>query len=150
MNIGTTAERSGLRPKTIRYYESVGLIPSAARTANGYRVYGDADIQTLRFIRRARSLGFTVEDVSNLLALWSDHRRTSPEIKALAVRRISDIERKMRELESLKRALLDLAERCRGDDRPDCPIIDELAGADANDPVATRKWPPLGLRAAKI
>ncbi|MBI3708348.1 MAG: MerR family DNA-binding protein [Proteobacteria bacterium] len=128
----------------------LGSNRGAARTLNGYRVYGDADVQTLRFIRRARSLGFTVEDVSNLLALWSDRRRTSPEIKALAARRISDIERKMRELESLKRALLDLAERCRGDDRPDCPIIDELAGADANDPVATRKWLRLGLRAARI
>ncbi len=128
MNIGTVAAESGVPPKTIRYYESVGLVPSAKRAPNGYRVYDEIDVQTLLFIQRARSLGFTVNEVANLLTLWRDRNRTSAEVKALALRRIDQVDRKIRELDTLKRALLDLAERCYGDERPDCPILEELAG----------------------
>lgn len=128
MHIGNVAERSGVPAKTIRYYESVGLIPSAARAANGYRVYDELDLRALQFIQRARSLGFSVSEVASLLALWRDRSRASAEVKRLAQNRIAHVERKIEELQMLKRALLDLAERCQGDDRPDCPIIDELAG----------------------
>ena len=127
MKIGSVAERSGVPPKTIRYYESIGLIRSADRGPNGYRTYDDVDAQTLRFIQRARSLGFSISEVANLLELWRDKDRTSAEIKALALKRIDEVNRKILELETLKIALVDLAERCQGDDRPDCPIIDELA-----------------------
>lgn len=128
MHIGNVAERSGVPAKTIRYYESVGLIPSAARAANGYRVYDELDLRALQFIQRARSLGFSVSEVASLLALWRDRSRASAEVKRLAQKRIAHVERKIEELQMLKCALLDLAERCQGDDRPDCPIIDELAG----------------------
>lgn len=128
MHIGIVAERSGVPAKTIRYYESVGLIPSAARAANGYRVYDELDLRALQFIQRARSLGFSVSEVASLLALWRDRSRASAEAKRLAQERIAHVERKIEELQMLKRALLDLAERCQGDDRPGCPIIDELAG----------------------
>ena len=131
MQIGTVAARSGLPPKTIRYYESIGLIRSAGRAANGYRTYDETDLRTLRFIQRARSLGFTVEDVTALLALWHD-RRSSAEVKELVLERIAQIERKLLELASLRRALLDLAEHCQGNERPECPIIDELAGPETN------------------
>jgi MerR family copper efflux transcriptional regulator len=128
MHIGNVAERSGVPAKTIRYYESIGLIPSAARTPNGYRIYDDLDLRTLQFIQRARSLSFPVSEVASLLALWHDRSRASAEVKLLAQKRIAHVERKIEELQAIKRALLDLAERCQGDDRPDCPIIDELAG----------------------
>ncbi len=132
MNISAAAAKSGVPAKTIRYYESIGLVQPATRAENGYRVYDEHDVQTLWFIRRARHLGFTVEEVSNLLTLWRDRGRTSVEVKALALKRIGDIDRKLRELDSLKRVLRDLANRCRGDDRPDCPIIDNLAGSDSS------------------
>ena len=128
MHIGDVAERSGVPAKTIRYYESIGLIPSAERTQGGYRIYDEVDLRTLQFIKRAPSLGFPVNDVVELLALWRDRHRTSAEVKRLAQMRITHIERKVEELRSLKRTLLDLAENCQGDERPECPIIDGLAG----------------------
>ena len=131
MQIGTVAARSGLPPKTIRYYESIGLIRSAGRAANGYRAYDETDLRTLRFIQRARSLGFTIEDVTALLGLWRD-RRPSAEVKELVLERIAQIERKLLELASLRLALLDLAEHCQGNERPECPIIDELAAPESN------------------
>lgn len=130
MNIGTAAERSGVAAKTIRYYESVGLIQPAERTAAGYRVYGTQDVETLRFVQRARSLGFSVEEVSNLLALWRDRSRSSAEVKALARHRVEDIDRKVAELTEMRETLLHLMERCHGDDRPDCPILQGLAGTN--------------------
>ena len=128
MNIGKVSAKTGVSTKTIRYYESVGLIPSAQRAANGYRVYDQVDVQALRFIQRARGLGFSVPEVANLLALWRDKDRTSGEVKTLALRRIEHVEHKIRELETIRLALSDLAERCHGDDCPDCPILDEFAG----------------------
>ena len=127
MNIGAVAQLSGVSAKTIRYYEEVGLIPAATRSQNGYRKYGDADVQALRFVDRARNLGFSVQDVSKLLNLWSNKRRQSANVKKLAERHIGAIEQKILELETMRDALRDLATRCHGDDRPDCPILDELA-----------------------
>jgi MerR family copper efflux transcriptional regulator len=127
MNIGEVAEKSGVPAKTIRYYEDVGLIPPARRTESGYRNYDDRDLATLRFVQRARSLGFSVKDVGALLALWHDNARASAEVKALAADHVSEIDRKLAELKSMRRTLVDLMERCHGDDRPDCPILDDLA-----------------------
>ena len=128
MNIGAVARRSGVPAKTIRYYESVGLIAAAERSAAGYRVYSQRDVETLRFVQRARSLGFSVEDVGSLLALWHDRGRSSAEVKALARRRVSDIDRKIAELTEMRATLKDLMRRCHGDQRPDCPILNGLAG----------------------
>jgi len=127
MNIGEVAGKSGVPAKTIRYYEDVGLIPPARRTESGYRDYDDRDLATLRFVQRARSLGFSVKDVGALLALWHDNARASAEVKALAADHVSEIDRKLTELKSMRRTLIDLMERCHGDDRPDCPILDDLA-----------------------
>jgi Cu(I)-responsive transcriptional regulator len=129
MNIGEVAEKSGIPAKTIRYYEDVGLIPPARRTESGYRDYDDRDLATLRFVQRARSLGFSVKDVGALLALWHDNARASAEVKALAADHVNEIDRKLAELKSMRRTLVDLMERCHGDDRPDCPILDDLARA---------------------
>lgn len=126
MTIGQAAGRSGVPPKTIRYYESVGLISPPARGENNYRGYGDKDVETLRFISRARGLGFSLKEIELLLALYRDHARPSREVKRLALQHIGDLDRKIAELNTIKKALLHLVERCRGDDRPDCPILDAL------------------------
>ena len=126
MNIGTVAEKSGVTAKTIRYYESIGLIRAADRRANGYRSYSLADMRTLDFIKRARSLGFSVEEVRDLLDIWHDRARTSAAVKALATRHLQALERKIQELESMRKAVADLVRRCGGNARPDCPILDEL------------------------
>ena len=132
MNIGMAAIKSGVVAKTIRYYESIGLIATADRRANNYRDYSERDVQTLRFIHRARNLGFSVKEVASLLALWRDQKRASHDVKAMALDHIDGIERKIGELQSMKRTLEILTERCHGDARPDCPILDDLAGgADA-------------------
>ena len=127
MQIGAVARESGVPAKTIRYYESVGLIDQAGRSASGYRVYGPRDIQTLRFISRARSLGFSVKDVADLLALWRDQARSSAQVKHLASNHLGQIDRKIAELQEVRFTLVDLIERCHGDDRPACPILADLA-----------------------
>ena len=127
MKIGTVAERSGVTAKTIRYYESIGLIPSADRRPNGYRTYSVVDMHTLNFIKRARGLGFSVEEVRNLLDLWREKTRTSAAVKSLAMRHLDTLERKIEELGSMRKTLADLVERCQGDDRPDCPILEDLS-----------------------
>lgn len=128
MNISEVSKRVSVSAKTIRYYESVGLIPRAQRQPNGYRRYQLKDVQILRFVQRARGLGFSVEDVAQLLALWRDQGRASVGVKSLAEENITRIEHKIAELESMRSALNDLVARCHGDQRPECPIIDELAG----------------------
>lgn len=140
MNIGTVAERSGVPPKTIRYYESIGLIDPAARRPNGYRRYSSIDMRTLNFIKRARSLGFSVDEVRDLLDLWRDKTRTSAAVKRLATQHLEALDRKIGEFRMMRAALADLVKRCRGDSRPDCPILDNLEdrGAVANDPVRCR------------
>jgi MerR family copper efflux transcriptional regulator len=130
MNIGTVAEKSGVPPKTIRYYESIGLIPSADRRPNGYRSYDDVDMHTLNFIKRARGLGFSVDEVRDLLDLWRDRGRSSASVKALASEHLKALDRKIAELRSMRGTLADLVERCRGDHRPDCPILDDLADGE--------------------
>jgi MerR family copper efflux transcriptional regulator len=132
MNIGQLAARTDLPAKTIRYYESVGLIPAASRKTNGYRNYDDLDVHRLRFIQRARSLGFSMKEVQALLALWRNKTRASKRVKAIALQKIDEIDRKRSELKAMRRAILDLAERCSGNDRPECPILDDLADAASN------------------
>lgn len=128
MNIGQAAERSGVPAKTIRYYEDIGLIGRPVRAENGYRDFSDADVHTLRFIARARGLGFSVREVGELLALYQDRSRASSAVKAVAEQAINRIDTKIGELVSMRSTLSDLAERCHGDQRPDCPILDDLAG----------------------
>ncbi len=128
MKISDVADRSGLPPKTIRYYEDIGLVRPASRQGNGYRDYDDRDVQMLRFLKRARGLGFSVADCRNLISLYQDRERASADVKALAQHRVDEIDRKIAELHSMRAALNDLIERCHGDDRPDCPILDDLAG----------------------
>ena len=131
MNIGEAASESGVPAKTIRYYEGIGLIPPAIRAENGYRNYSPFDIETLKFIQHARRLGFSVKDVGGLLELWRDKNRTSADVKALALKHISEVEKRIAELESIRKTLIDLTDRCHGDDRPDCPILEDLvAGPD--------------------
>jgi len=129
MNIGTVAEGSGVPPKSIRYYESIGLIQPAQRRTNGYRSYSTLDMQTLAFIKRARGLGFSVEEVRDLLDLWRDRSRKSAAVKAMAAEHIEALDRKINELQSMRKALAELVKRCRGDSRPDCPILEDLEDA---------------------
>lgn len=127
MNIGTVAERSGLPPKTIRYYEDIGLI-APDRRDNGYRDYSTDDVHRLRFLQRSRSLGFTVEECRQLLSLYGNRSRASADVKAIAVDKLGEIDRKIEELRGLRDMLSHLVEHCHGDHRPDCPIIDGLSG----------------------
>ncbi|MBT6221793.1 MAG: Cu(I)-responsive transcriptional regulator [Rhodospirillaceae bacterium] len=127
MNIGTASDLSGVPPKTIRYYESIGLIPAVLRAENGYRDYAQDDVETLRFINRARRLGFSVKDVGNLLGLWGDRGRSSADVKAVALRYIDEIDERINELNSIRRTLAHLTDQCHGDDRPECPILDDLS-----------------------
>ena len=114
--------------RTIRFYEEAGLIEPATRLDSGYREFGEDDVRRLRFIHRARDLGFTMEEVGRLLSLWSDRGRASADVKRLALEHVARVEAKMAELRSMRDAILHLAERCHGDARPECPILDELAG----------------------
>jgi MerR family copper efflux transcriptional regulator len=128
MNIGLAAKASGVSAKMIRHYESVTLLPPAARTDAGYRQYDEQDVHTLRFIRRSRDLGFSIEEIRGLLSLWQDQQRSSRQVKALAQGHIEDLDRKVRELMAMKAALEKLVDCCHGDERPGCPILEELAG----------------------
>lgn len=126
MNIGQAAKSSGLSAKMIRYYESIGLLQAAARTDSGYRFYGKDDLHTLAFIKRSRDLGFSLEEVGQLLTLWQDRGRASADVKALARQHIAELNQKIEELAGLRDTLQDLVKRCQGDDRPDCPILKDL------------------------
>lgn len=127
-NIGEAAALTGVSAKMIRHYEAIGLMPAAGRTFAGYRLYGERELHRLRFIRRARGLGFPIRQIETLLGLWDDPGRASAEVKALAKRHVAELDAKIREMEAMKRALQDLARHCHGDARPDCPILDDLAG----------------------
>lgn len=130
MNIGEVAERSGLPAKTIRYYEEIGLI-RPRRSGNGYRAFGEREVHTLAFLARARSLGFGIEDCRGLLALYEDRGRASADVKRLAEEHLVRIEQKIAELRAMQGTLARLVDRCHGDGRPDCPILEDLASADA-------------------
>jgi MerR family copper efflux transcriptional regulator len=134
MNIGQAAEASGVSAKMIRYYESIALIPKTVRSEAGYRVYSEADVHTLRFIRRARDLGFSVEQIEALLALWRDRSRASTDVKRIAQEQVAALKRKIAELQGMAETLRHLAEHCHGDERPDCPILDELGAATGTAP----------------
>lgn len=127
MNISQAANVSGLTPRMIRHYEKIGLLPSADRSPAGYRRFNERDLHTLRFIQRARSLGFSMEEVGQLLALWQDRERSSAEVKALADRHLQDLDEKIAALQGMRDTLAELATCCRGDHRPDCPILARLA-----------------------
>jgi MerR family copper efflux transcriptional regulator len=129
VNIGQAAEKSGVSAKMIRYYEQIGLITPPLRTESNYRVYGPDEVHVLRFIKRARTLGFSVEETSTLLGLWQDKTRASAEVRDIAQGHISDLETKIAELQGMVRTLRHLVHCCHGDDRPDCPILDDLAGS---------------------
>ena len=133
-NIGEAASLSGVTAKMIRHYESIGLIPEAGRTFAGYRLYSDPDIHRLRFIKRARSLGFSIKQIEVLLALWSDHSRASAEVKQLAKQHADELGTRIAEMQAMQRTLEDLARRCHGDQRPDCPILDDLSGKATRGP----------------
>jgi MerR family transcriptional regulator, copper efflux regulator len=136
MNIGDAARASGVTAKMIRYYESVGLLAPKARTESGYRVYGDDEIHTLRFIRQARRLGFLVEDIRKLLALWQDRARASAEVKAIALEHVAELDRRIAELTDMRDTLAHLAQHCHGDARPECPILEQLAHEFGSEPPA--------------
>jgi len=141
MNIGQAANASGVSAKMIRYYEQIKLITPPHRTESSYRTYSDNDIHTLRFIRRARDLGFSVEQMKTLLALWRDRSRASSDVKSLALEHITELERKAAAIHAMTETLKHLANHCHGDERPDCPIIEEFANAADTDDVATVNAP---------
>ena len=128
MKIGEASTASGVSQRMIRHYEKIGLMPKAARRDSGYRDYDERDLHALRFIGRARDAGFPIEEIRQLLALWHDRDRSSADVKALALARAAELKKKARELDAMRRSLEHLAERCHGDDRPDCPILIDLGG----------------------
>lgn len=128
LNIGRAAEASGVSAKMIRHYEENGLVPKVGRTGAGYRIYKDSDVHVLRFIRRARDLGFSMKEIKTLLGLWDNRRRASVDVKRLALKHVEALDAKIAELRLMRRTLMNLAEHCHGDHRPDCPILDDLSG----------------------
>lgn len=136
MNIGEAAAKAGVTPKMVRHYESLGLLPRVRRSESGYRIYDEAEVHTLRFIRRSRDLGFSIPEIAELLKLWQDRRRSSASVKRLAERHVLALERKLEELEAMRNTLRHLIHCCHGDDRPDCPILEDL-GREAPAAVAS-------------
>ncbi len=143
MNIGEASKASGVSTKMIRYYESIGLIKAPLRTESGYRVYSDNDVHALRFISQARDLGFSVEQMGSLLALWRDRSRASADVKSIALEHIQALDGKARALQAMSKTLRHLADHCNGDDRPDCPIIEGFAAAAA--PAPKKRQPRFGV-----
>ncbi|HSC82475.1 MAG TPA: Cu(I)-responsive transcriptional regulator [Pseudomonas sp.] len=139
MNIGQAAKQSGLSAKMIRYYESIGLLQPAGRTTSGYRQYGSQDLHVLAFIKRARDLGFSLEEVAKLLTLWQDRDRASADVKALAQMHIAELNRKIEELSGLRDTLSELVQHCQGDQRPDCPILKGLESGNLSSHPACSK-----------
>ena len=127
-NIGQAASQSGVSAKMIRHYESLGLLPSVHRTEAGYRQYGDKQVHILRFIHRARTLGFSMAEIAELLKLWQNQRRASADVKRIALSHVADLERRIAEMEAMRQTLAQLAHCCQGNQRPDCPILTELSG----------------------
>jgi len=134
LSIGEAARRSGVSVKMARHYESLGLLPDVPRTGAGYRQYGEREVHTLAFIRRARELGFSMAEIAELLALWQDRGRASASVKRIALAHVADLERRMAQMAAMKHTLLTLAQACHGDARPDCPILQELGAAPGAHP----------------
>jgi len=130
MNIGEAAAATGVSAKMIRHYEAIGLIPAPARTLSGYRNYTERDVHSLRFIRHARKLGFSVPQIAELLGLWRNQRRSSAKVKTLAQAHVAELEQKIREMTAMEATLAHLVHCCHGDERPDCPILENLAAGD--------------------
>ena len=145
MNIGDAAKAAGVTPKMIRHYEGLGLIPEAMRTDAGYRQYTSRDVAVFKFIRQARSVGFSIPQIERLLGLWADKARQSRDVKDLARRHIEELERKMNEMAQMKASLEQISKGCHGDDRPDCPILRKLSDGAA----ATGAWLPAAKTPAK-
>ncbi|QQR40086.1 Cu(I)-responsive transcriptional regulator [Devosia rhizoryzae] len=143
MNIGEASKASGVSTKMIRYYESIGLISAPLRTGSGYRVYSDNEVHALRFISRARDLGFSAEQMGDLLALWRDRSRASADVKAIALEHIRVLDEKAQALQAMSETLRHLADNCHGDGRPDCPIIEGFAEAAPAPP--TKRKPRFGV-----
>jgi MerR family transcriptional regulator, copper efflux regulator len=143
MNIGEASKASGVSTKMIRYYESIGLIKAPLRTGSGYRVYSESEIHALRFISQARDLGFSVDQMSNLLALWRDRSRASADVKGIALEHIRLLDEKAKALQAMSDTLRHLANNCHGDGRPDCPIIEGFASAAAPEP--KKRLPRFGI-----
>jgi Cu(I)-responsive transcriptional regulator len=139
MNIGEAAKATGVSAKMIRHYETVGLFPQPDRTDSGYRQYSPAEIHTLRFIRQARDLGFSLDDIKELLALWQNRRRPSRQVKALAEAHIHELEQKLQELQAMKATLENLVHCCHGDDRPECPILETLSAENVVAPAPPKR-----------
>ena len=131
MNIGQAAKASGVNAKLIRYYEGTGLIPEAGRTASGYRVYTPHEVNILRFVKRARTLGFSIERIQHLVSLWRDKDRASAEVKRIALEHVAELEAKIAEMRAMSDTLQELADACHGDHRPDCPILRDLESSGA-------------------
>lgn len=146
MNIGDAANRSGVSAKMIRYYERIGLIPTASRTASGYREYEPRDVHMLRFIARARDLGFSVAEITELLDLWRDKDRRSADVKALAQARVRDLRHKIAHLQDMADTLEELANACAGNERPNCPILQRLETLDTDDDLLSRRRPERGFK----
>lgn len=127
MNIGQAAVKGGVSAKMIRHYEAIGLLSPVRRTASGYRVYSDSDVHTLQFIKQARNLGFSMEQIRNLLDLWRNQRRSSRKVRELAINHMEELDERIRELQQIRQALHHLVRHCHGDERPDCPILEGLA-----------------------
>ena len=128
VNIGEAARRSGVSAKMLRYYESLGLLGQVHRTDSGYRQYSAGDVHTLRFVKRSRDLGFSMAEVADLISLWQDRGRTSASVKQIAQRHVDDLSARIAAMQAMQRTLAHLIHCCQGDDRPDCPILDDLSG----------------------
>ena len=135
--IGLAAQRAGVSARMLRHYEALGLLPPVARTDSGYRQYAEADVHALRFIRRARDLGFSMAEITTLLGLWQDKARASSQVKHIAQTHIDDLSQRIASMQAMQRTLQSLVQCCHGDDRPDCPILDDLAAAAAGGAEAT-------------
>lgn len=128
VNIGAAARDSGVSAKMVRHYESLGLLGDITRTDSGYRQYSAADVHTLRFIKRARDLGFSMAEIAELVSLWHDRQRASADVKRIAQTHVAELEKRIQAMQDMRRTLQNLLHHCHGDDRPDCPILDNLAG----------------------
>ena len=128
VNIGSAARRSGISAKMVRHYESLGLLPRVARTDSGYRQYTEADVHTLQFIKRGRDLGFSMAEIAELVGLWHNRKRASANVKRIAQRHLDELAQRIEALQAMQRSLASLLDHCHGDERPDCPILDDLAG----------------------